>query len=322
MKSVTAMLAAMILITFAIQLSTGEPDSWYTLDRVGAASPERVWDGQVWRYLTAALVHTGWLHLAFNLYWLWVLGRLVEKLMGPTAYLLFALGAAVVSAAAMTIAGGAGAGFSGVGYGVFGYLLARRRSDPTVAKIVRADVIVLFLGWIAAGFLLKRVGLAPVANVAHVAGLAYGFGVGAGRRWAVGVYVVCAAAVVYSLFPVHSARWHLHRGDYRRALELDPSLEWTLKDVANHHGLTGRLDEARAAVEAGFRADDPAWVALAEKAFKHAGTLEQMEAAARRMAAEGRHAEARWFCDAVVDLNPARGKAIRAELGYGPGERG
>lgn len=320
MKSVTAMFAGMILIVFAIQVSTGEPDARWTLDRLGAASPERIWDGEVWRLLTAALVHTGWLHLAFNLYWLWVLGRLVEKLMGPTAYLLFAMGAAVVAGSAMTVAGGSGAGFSGVGYAIFGYLLALRGRHPAVREILRADVILFYLGWIAAGFLLKAVGLAPIANVAHAGGLVYGLGVGASRRrsWQIALHALCAGLAVYAVFPAHSARWHFHRGDYRRALAMDPALDGRLKELANHYGVVGRFDDARAAVEAGFRAGDPAWVALAEKTFKYGGTLDQMEAAARRLAAEGRHAEARWFCDAVADLNAARGAALRDQLGYGP----
>src|SRR5512133_2996627 len=38
--------------------------------------------GQLWRLLTSALPHANVLHLAFNLYWLWVFGAMVEAAYG------------------------------------------------------------------------------------------------------------------------------------------------------------------------------------------------------------------------------------------------
>src|SRR6516162_5527936 len=57
---------------------------------------ERAFEGQTWRLVTSALPHGNLFHLAFNLYWLWVFGTLVEATFGlwPTAgiMLLFAVG--------------------------------------------------------------------------------------------------------------------------------------------------------------------------------------------------------------------------------------
>ena len=38
--------------------------------------------GQLWRLVTSVLPHLDIIHLAFNLYWLWVLGTTVERVYG------------------------------------------------------------------------------------------------------------------------------------------------------------------------------------------------------------------------------------------------
>src|SRR5206468_393829 len=55
-------------------------------------SDARAFHGEPWRLLTACLPHVNLLHLAFNLYWLWVFGTLVEETFGQArtgALLLF-----------------------------------------------------------------------------------------------------------------------------------------------------------------------------------------------------------------------------------------
>jgi len=76
--------------------------------------------GEIWRLFTSAFPHTGILHLAFNVYWIWVFGTLAEEVYGhlKTAALLalFAFGSGSFEFA---LAAG-GVGLSGVGYGLFG----------------------------------------------------------------------------------------------------------------------------------------------------------------------------------------------------------
>jgi len=52
--------------------------------------------GQLWRFTTSVLPHLDILHLAFNLYWLWMLGTTVERIYGhfrtALLILLFAIG--------------------------------------------------------------------------------------------------------------------------------------------------------------------------------------------------------------------------------------
>ena len=45
------------------------------------------WSTQPWRLWTSALPHVGIMHLAFDVYWFWVFGTLVEAAFGPLAML-------------------------------------------------------------------------------------------------------------------------------------------------------------------------------------------------------------------------------------------
>jgi len=62
------------------------------------------WNSQyfkVWQLLTHMFLHSGWVHLAFNMIALWLLGRLLEKAWGGKRLLIFYLvcgvGAAIIS---------------------------------------------------------------------------------------------------------------------------------------------------------------------------------------------------------------------------------
>lgn len=73
--------------------------------------------GQLWRLFTGIFPHLDIIHLAFNLYWLWVFGTVIEKIYGhsQTAVLIafFAIGSSSLDFALDR----GGVGLSGVGYG-------------------------------------------------------------------------------------------------------------------------------------------------------------------------------------------------------------
>src|SRR5580698_179103 len=55
-----------------------------------------IWEKwQLWRALSATLLHVNFFHLAFNLYWFWTFGSLVERVFGhwrcAAIYVLLAL---------------------------------------------------------------------------------------------------------------------------------------------------------------------------------------------------------------------------------------
>jgi rhomboid protease GluP len=137
-------------------------------------------DGQWWRLLTATFLHAGLFHLAFNLYFAWVIGRVCEQVFGPTAYALIYFGsgliASLVSVAWQPAVVSVGA--SGALFGVFGGFLGftiRRRGvlQPEFVSSVRRNALILIGINLAIGFAVPGIDVA-----AHVGGLVAGLGIG------------------------------------------------------------------------------------------------------------------------------------------------
>jgi len=190
-------------------------------------------EGELWRLYSVTLVHSGLLHLFFNMYALWLAGPLVERLYGRPLFAIFY----VVLALAASLAtyafgpGPAAVGASGAIFGLFGVLLAVSRThNPVLDRQGR-----MFLGQIGGliminlviGFLIPN-----IDNLAHLGGLAAGFWLGflippgrvptLGSMWqrpegAAGASAIQAAArllgvvallaVLVVLFLLGNARW-------------------------------------------------------------------------------------------------------------------
>lgn len=151
--------------------------------------------GQWWRLLTATFLHAGFIHLGFNLYFAWVVGRVCEQIYGSAAFAVVYLGsgliASLVSAAWQPAVVSVGA--SGALFGVFGAFLAftvRRRSmlPPEFVRSVMRNGLILVGVNIAIGIAIPGIDV-----VAHVGGLVAGFGLG---------YLIAALAEK----PVNTAR--------------------------------------------------------------------------------------------------------------------
>ncbi|WP_428931842.1 rhomboid family intramembrane serine protease [Microbacterium sp. YY-01] len=121
-----------------------------------------------WRMLTALLVHSGFLHLALNMLGLWMLGRILEPIVGKwrflALYILSGLGGSV--AVALISPGSAVIGASGAVFGLMGALFS-------IGRHMGADVggIVIILG------INLVIGFLPGNNIswqAHVGGLVVG----------------------------------------------------------------------------------------------------------------------------------------------------
>jgi membrane associated rhomboid family serine protease len=100
--------------------------------RDGVLAGPFVADGDWWRLLTAAFLHYGPIHLAFNMLALWWFGAAVEQVLGRGRYLLLYLvsglagsaGALIASPNALTV------GASGAIFGILGaaFVLERQRT--------------------------------------------------------------------------------------------------------------------------------------------------------------------------------------------------
>ena len=142
-----------------------------------------VGDTQPWRFLTSAFAHGGTLHIAFNMYALYLMGQYLEPMLGRARYialyLLSALGGSVVylllagrsSTYAEAVAGQGGmwwtsaVGASGAVFGLFGaYLVLQRRLKQSAAGMYVIIGINAVIGFVYPG----------IAWQAHLGGFVVG----------------------------------------------------------------------------------------------------------------------------------------------------
>lgn len=127
-------------------------------------------DGQVWRFITAALPHVNIIHLGFNVYWVWTLGTIVEReYRSLRALALYAFLAAASSAMEYAFLSG-GVGLSGVGYGLFGFLWTLSRFHPRYRNALSSKVTQLFVAWFFTCIFLTYARVFSIANIAHLVG--------------------------------------------------------------------------------------------------------------------------------------------------------
>ena len=98
MTPVTFGLIAINLAAFAAEVWMGGSQDGDTLTSLGALVPSAIEDeGEWWRLLSAAFLHFGPIHLISNMFVLFVLGRLLEPLIGSVRMLVIYLLGAIAS---------------------------------------------------------------------------------------------------------------------------------------------------------------------------------------------------------------------------------
>ena len=143
--------------------------------------------GHLWRLWSPTLLHFALFHLAFNLLWLWLLGRRIELVYGPWVLSFLILGSGVAANLAQYLIAPETpwfGGYSGVVYALLGFLLwvAPRNADPRLQvpaglSIALIGVMVLFsMGIFDAVLGAASIG---VANGAHWGGFVAGLAAGA-----------------------------------------------------------------------------------------------------------------------------------------------
>ena len=134
--------------------------------------------GQLWRLVTSILPHLNLLHLAFDIYWFWVFGTLIEEKLGHIKILALILLLAITSGAADFALMDGGVGLSGVGYGFFGLLWVLSKTDARFPNAVDKKTIELFVFWFFLCIITTYTGAMDVANLAHGAGCVLGLLIG------------------------------------------------------------------------------------------------------------------------------------------------
>jgi rhomboid protease GluP len=260
---VTPALVALNVAAYAIMVVAGVHFLNPTADDLwrwgGNYGPDTL-HGQWWRLVTAMFIHAGALHLAFNMWALWDLGRLVERLVGNVGFaiLYFATGiAASITSLAfhpnIVCIGASGAVF-GVAGALLGILALRRDTVPPIVLHHLRNSMFVFLGYnVLYGLQAEGVDMA-----AHAGGFVAGFACGlalsqplsanmAARRTPRNVALAAASLVLLPLAamalpappPDHSAAWKEFAALERRVMARSNELA--------QQGDAGTLTEEQAA---------------------------------------------------------------------------
>jgi rhomboid protease GluP len=177
---VTVALIALNLLVFVLMarvqwapwsLTHADPLAW------GANFGPATQDGQWWRLLTAVFVHFSFFHIALNMWALWDVGRLLERVLGRWRYALLYLGAgAVGNLLSLAVQGNekVTGGASGAIFGLYGALIVflwreRRQVDPDEFRWLFGVAIAFSALMLGLGFFIPS-----IDNAAHGGGLLAG----------------------------------------------------------------------------------------------------------------------------------------------------
>jgi len=158
-------LIAINVAVFLLQLSVGinESAAQWGMWPVGIAA-----NGDYWTLMSSAFMHGSFLHIAFNMYVLWVMGPTLERILGHSRfialYLLAALGGAVASYVFSDFRS-VSVGASGAIFGLMGaFVVAGRRLQYDITQVLVLLGINLVFGFLQPGIDWR----------AHIGGLVVG----------------------------------------------------------------------------------------------------------------------------------------------------
>jgi|GEM_PF-879181 len=153
--------------------------------------------GQVWRMVTPIFLHaagvsfSSFLHIFFNMYWLFALGLGIERLFGAGNFILLILFTGVISILLPAITPGDGifgltalgggpvVGFSGVIYGIIGFGWIKMKMLPHLGTIIPPFVFIFMMIWLGIGLVSEEGGFFDaISHLAHAAGLLAGVAFG------------------------------------------------------------------------------------------------------------------------------------------------
>ncbi len=153
--------------------------------RVAGQSPlffGKIRKGEIWRLITPAFLHANFLHLFFNMSWLWVLGRIIEKKMGTIRFIFLSLIIGVIANIAQyLVTGPLFLGYSAILVGMVAFIWKRQKIAPWEGySVQRSTIFSLFF------FVLATLGIdllflvlryfnllhysSYFANTAHISG--------------------------------------------------------------------------------------------------------------------------------------------------------
>jgi GlpG protein len=156
----------------------------------GIAKPPmfvKILQGEIWRVMTPIFLHGNFLHILFNMLWLFLLGRELEIKVGKSRLLAICIIIAMITNAFQYLMSGPlFLGFSGVICGLGGFIWIREKIAPwegyTVPRGTLGFLFIFVLGmmvlqliaFIISFFHLGNFSVSGLGNTGHVAGLIAG----------------------------------------------------------------------------------------------------------------------------------------------------
>ncbi len=172
----TLTLIALCVVVFILMTLAGGSKNSDILLNFGASYAPYLKRGDYWRLVMPMFLHIGWFHLAVNMYALYLLGPIYERIYGYARFSLIYIGAGVTGSwLSMAMSQNVAAGASGAIFGIAGAMLVTGRLYPEVVPwrwkraFGRGMVFVIVLNY-AIGLSLPNL----IDNWGHTGGLTGG----------------------------------------------------------------------------------------------------------------------------------------------------
>lgn len=152
---------------------------------------EKIHQGELWRFFSPCLMHANFLHILFNMVWVWILSSQIEMRMRKWKLCLLILIIGIISNTIQYLVSGPYfLGFSGVVVGMAGFIWMRQKKAPWEGYPLQKGTLLFLLLFVLAMFaielftfglqLFSVVQFTPqVANTAHIVGGIVGILLGA-----------------------------------------------------------------------------------------------------------------------------------------------
>lgn len=172
----------LVALLFLVLLANGGGLTEWSLLHFGKIN-DRVRAGEIWRLVTATLLHAGVLHFVFNAAAIVSSGIQAENLLGPRSMVLTFFGTGAAGSIASTLfEPRPSVGASGAIFGLFGACLAigvryRRRLPPQVRKSLTVSIALTIAINVALGWFVP-----DIDDACHLGGLLAGIALGSVLR--------------------------------------------------------------------------------------------------------------------------------------------
>ena len=168
---ITIALLVMMAVFYGLQWLTDLVFGYDLLAIYGMKSNELIIAGEYWRLVTAMFLHGSIIHLGFNLYALYILGRRVEQFFGSFRFLgLFLIAGIAGNLFSFLLTDAPSLGSSTAIFGLLGaegiFIYQHRKLFGDQSRVALRQIIQVAVGNLAIGFMIPG-----IDNMGHIGGL-------------------------------------------------------------------------------------------------------------------------------------------------------